>query len=542
MTVEYHFGDTSCLETETELTNFWASSRTSIHHGVNPIQMIEHRLASDDFLSDSLTVLMTGGGDERIRLDPGSGLNRYMTAPRPDSLIAYSSSTANFVSRPAMAEVRRRLLHIAPQFNLSGQDYAVALASIRDRLRATWRLPTSIDIVFAASGTDLEYVGLAAGHRSGSKGIDNLLLGADEVGSGCIHSASGHHFAHSTPLGVKVAPGQPIDPDSKSPIRLIDIAIRSNKGEPIASEDILLSIAAAIEAAIGAGRHPLVHVVHGSKTGLILPSLAHIDALRRRFADKVSFVVDACQARISRDMVIAYLARCCTVFLTGSKYMGGPPFSGFALIPRAMAERSAGLLPGFDKMFAQAEWPEGWIGREALPDASNLGLLLRLEASLYELELYHRLEPAEIRRTLDLFELAVGKLSARIGARRLAPMGLAEADTICAQPLEMRTLVTLDLSEIDSSYDYDFARRLYEALAQTEQVQTIKDIFSIRLGQPARCVRLLDGRYGANLRIGLSMPQMVLFATMDTPTLKQRLDDDMNQIGYRIERFLSSGS
>ena len=31
----------------------------------------------------------------------------------------------------------------------------------------------------------------------------------------------------------------------------------------------------------------------------------------------------------------------------------------------------------------------------------------------------------------------------------------------------------------------------------------------VRLGQPVRCVRLPDGAWGATLRIGLSMPQVV---------------------------------
>ena len=67
---------------------------------------------------------MTDGGDERILIDPVTGLNRYMTAPRPQNLIAYSSSTANFISAPAMAEVQRRMLELAPGFVLEPAAYA----------------------------------------------------------------------------------------------------------------------------------------------------------------------------------------------------------------------------------------------------------------------------------------------------------------------------------------------------------------------------------------------------------------------------------
>ena len=47
-----------------------------------------------------------------------------------------------------------------------------------------------------------------------------------------------------------------------------------------------------------------------------------------------------------------------------------------------------------------------------------------------------------------------------------------------------------------------------------------------------------DGRFGATLRIGLSMPQMVEFSAMDTSSLRRRLADDLGQIAGRIERYL----
>ena len=34
------------------------------------------------------------GGDSRLGLDPGTGLNRHHSAPRPSDALAYASSTA----------------------------------------------------------------------------------------------------------------------------------------------------------------------------------------------------------------------------------------------------------------------------------------------------------------------------------------------------------------------------------------------------------------------------------------------------------------
>jgi len=490
----------------------------------------------DDLLADPLTIIMTDGGDERILIDPATGLNRYLTVPRPQMMIAYSSSTANFISVPAMAEVRRRVLEIAPGFVLEPDGYASALEGLRSRLRKSWNVPTSVDIIFAASGTDLEYVGLATALREGSAGIDNILLGADEVGEGSVHAAKACHFAKMTPQSIKVEAGRPLDADFASTIQVIDVPIRSDKGQPLPSEDVLLSIGAYVAEAIAQGRHPLVHVVHGSKTGLVAPSMGHIDALRRRFGDKMSFVVDACQARISRSLVGAYLARGCSVFLTGSNFMGGPPFSGFAFVPAATAARAAALPPGLEKVFCRAEWPASWPGVKRLSDGANLGLLLRLEASIFELELFHRLHPTEIKRTVDLFEEEIAALTRRLGASLVKPMGYVDEREAQAVPLEIRTLATLDLSEISIAHDFDFARGLHQSLANGDDGK-VQDLFGLRLGEPVRCIRMPDGRFGATLRIGLSMPQMVEFSTMDTASLRRRLADDFGQIAGRIERY-----
>ena len=56
-------------------------------------------------------------------------------------------------------------------------------------------VPDDVAIVFAPSGTDLEYVALACVAGRAPAGTNAVLLGADEVGSGCIHSAHGLYFA-----------------------------------------------------------------------------------------------------------------------------------------------------------------------------------------------------------------------------------------------------------------------------------------------------------------------------------------------------------
>jgi len=138
-------------------------------------------------------------------------------------------------------------------------------------------------------------------------GVANLLLGADEVGSGCIHSAAGRYFANETALVDDVKPGVAIS--GLPPIEMGDFPVRNAGGEAYDSATLVGQMEAAIGKALAEGCYPLVHVVHGSKTGLVLPHLDDIDRLQLRFGGDVAFVVDACQARITTQAIHDYLAR-----------------------------------------------------------------------------------------------------------------------------------------------------------------------------------------------------------------------------------------
>ncbi len=178
---------------------------------------------------------MTRGGDARIVLDPQSGLNRYHSAPYPRDVLAFASSTANDLSADAMAFLENEFASGAAKLE-SGEDYAAYLDVLRSRVSAAYRLPTGTDIFFAPSGTDLEYVALLAVAGRKPNGIANLLLGADEVGSGCIHSAAGRYFANETALVANVKPGQDIK--GLPPIEMGDFPVRNPEGEAFDSESL----------------------------------------------------------------------------------------------------------------------------------------------------------------------------------------------------------------------------------------------------------------------------------------------------------------
>ena len=460
------------------------------------------------------TLLMTSGGDARIVLDPATGLNRYFSAPRPSGALAYASSTANDMSAAAYAHVETLLNEPV--------DYAARLEALRGRIRAAYRIADDVDIVFAPSGTDLEYVGLACVEGRGAAGTHNILLGADEVGSGCIHSAYGRYFAESTALGIATKAGAPVPGFGDTGVEMIDIPVRDDQGHPRPSDEIAARMDEAIAAASAAGRHVLVHVVHGSKTGLILPSFGDIDALQARHGDAVTILVDACQARITSPAIADYLERGAIVFVTGSKFMGGPPFSGFALVPESFRAAAPPLPAGLATVFRRAEWPAAWPGAAQLPESANPGLLLRLEAAIFELERFQRLRVHDVTRVILAFHQAVrDEIIEATPARRVAPYppgDKVEADT---HPIEMRTLSTLDLSGFaGGAATFEEATRWHKALLG----------HGVRLGQPVKCVKLEGGGWGATLRIGLSMPMVVERASFGGAALEAAFRSDMAKI------------
>ena len=455
--------------------------------------------------------VLASGGDERITLDPVTGLNKYFSAPYPRIAQAFASSTANDISPEAFA----RAVELAAEPGTYGER----LDRLRERIRSAYRLGPDCQIVFAPSGTDLEYVALAAAANDSEAGIHTILLGADEVGSGCRLSAHGMYFAGITGCGVAVTPGARVAGLER--VSLVDIPVRCAKGLAHDSETMAARIHSEIGAARAMGRRALVHVVHGSKTGLIVPELPEIDALLAEHGEQVSLVVDACQARITGKALHAYLERGAIVLLTGSKFMGGPPFSGFALVPPRAAERAGALPEGLANVFRRAEWPAGWPGREQFCEEDNRGLWLRLEASIFELERFQALPLGEVERIVAAFQQALAsQLVAPLGLPLVEPFAPGHEGEAGAHPIEMRTLATLDISRLPEARTFDHAQRLHKSLA----------LSGLRLGQPVRSVRTPDGEWGGTIRIGPSMPRFVAWATLSNAALERELDGAMAAI------------
>jgi hypothetical protein len=511
----------------------------------------DNMAADDGGLSLPTAELMALGGDARITLDEQSGLNSYGCAPKPMPAISYASSTASTVSAGAFAQARA--FHFQLQRDSRSRPvariYADAMEDARQRLRFLYGIGESVDIAFGPSGTDLEYLVLATSLCAGRR-VRNIVVEVDEVGSGCLNAQKGRYFAPRTALGLDVATGDPVPGFPEERMVIDTISLRDPDGSLRNRQERDRVLADVVERSIAAGEQVLLHVVHRSKTGLIAPSLDVLDRLVARHGGALDVIVDACQGRISPKMIQAYLALGSAVFVTGSKFLGGPPFSAFAFLPEQLGDRMVDCGPaasGLGAFFARGEMPARWTAMDAvLPDITNFGLLLRLECGLFELSRLLAYPDEVVARAVETFHDAVRSLPPSSPFRLLPPSDAGEEEGL--HPLDRTMLHTflLDLRHPHTGGELDIedARAIY-AMLYTDMSEHFSAPWdrmiaaeTCHVGQPVRCLRLPDGRWAPTVRLSLSAPHISEVAGLTPDALLRRFRTDLDWIAAKIALVL----
>jgi hypothetical protein len=252
-------------------------------------------------------------GDQRLAIDPRTGLNRYLCPPLPaDGWACFASCTASPISADGLEAAwacYRALCGSGPPGLRDRQ------AAVEHALLAYFGAGRIADARLLPSGTDAaRFTAGMLAHEAGARPITAILPAAAETGSGVPKAAA-------------------LD----GAIRTIEIPLRAADGTP--RDDDALARAYASAAAAAPGR-AIVYLTHGSKTGLVAPL---------QVPDGAEVVVDACQGRIAPATVRGYLLRGWPVIVTGSKFFGGPAFAGAVLLPhsrrwRASTPPSLGVL------------------------------------------------------------------------------------------------------------------------------------------------------------------------------------------------------
>lgn len=344
-------------------------------------------------------VLLTTGGDHRQRVDWSLGRNSYWLSPRPVPWTAqFGSCTASSPSPRAFDAadaLRHRLIAAALDDRLTE-----ALEHEADVIRVTIRAAlgvadTGVEVVLCPSGTDAELVVLSMTGELGR--LLSIVVAPLEIGSGSVPAAGGHHFSTATPLGGATEPGARLDGFDEADIDVRTVDVREDDGRLRDPETVEQEIGTILGASDGP---VLLHVVEGSKTGIRLPRQAALESWEAALGDRLIVVVDAAQMRIDQHTVAAHVGAGRLVFVTGSKFFGGPPFSGALLIPPRHAGRAArvdGWQAGLAAYLSRHDVPAGLPGlRAAAAPGPNPGLLVRWAAAIAEMRSFHNASP-EIR-------------------------------------------------------------------------------------------------------------------------------------------------
>jgi hypothetical protein len=408
-----------------------------------PSLVVGGRAAVDHSLALSLDQLLCTGGDTRLDIDPKTGRNRYACQSRPGRIVPFGSCTSSTVSPRGFAaarETQRQILSACDSNAFANE----CTNTMRRRLGEMLRLPDDVDIAFGPSGTDVEMLALALAAGGYGRPVMNILVGPGEVGSGTPQAAACRHYDPVTPNGVRVTSGEPVDAALAAVVRVCPVELRTASGAMMSESEI---DAAVIELVLEASEQDaivLLHIVAHSKTGVHAPSLACVERLRTA-SDDVVVVVDAAQGRFSRRGLRDVLERDYMVIFTGSKFYGGPPFSGALLVPpkfRPTSRRLGRLPEGFGAYFTAAEMPETWDDvRRALPAEPNVGGLLRWSAALAEMEAYYAV-PSDLRlRVLRFFEAEVPRVFGESPCIRMLPVFPPVYEDTVHRLLESKTTV-----------------------------------------------------------------------------------------------------
>jgi hypothetical protein len=295
------------------------------------------------------------------------------------------------------------------------------------------------------------------------------------------------------------------------------INLRDNNGAVREPDELDREAEDLVAEAVGRGNQVLLHVVAHSKTGIHAPSLAAVRRLCTRHGRRIVVAIDAAQGRVSRRGLVGALREGFLVLFTGSKFYGGPPFSGSVLVPCAWDPTYRRLPPmpdEFSSYFSRWDLPESWAKWSIrLKHRFNLGLLLRWVASYEAARLYYDVPDLTRFRILRCFEDLVPHELARSQRVELDSVEPVHFPAGAERLLESKTTVfpfrlrstladptryfrNADLKRIAGWLNRDISGLLPETSPETQQL--LARCFHV--GQP---VFEGDGRHPAVLRIAL---------------------------------------
>lgn len=434
----------------------------------------------------TLLQILTSGCDERIFLRPETDANKYHLNPlKYEGLFHRGSCTCGTLT-PSGHVTAREFMDA-----FSEDRYEGIVKDQTKRLQALLR-ETEEDqfhVFFGPSGSDMMYLPLLfqAMMHPGQE-IINIVSCPEELGSGSKAAAENAYYAEWNQFGERIPMGEKVCEEVQSRVHFLDA--RASTGHIVDRKQAIRDLIS---------KHPgqplVGNLVFGSKSG-IKDDLAIID----EFKEGVMWVVDMCQFRTDRTLIHDLIGKGVMIMVTGSKFYQAPPFCGALLVPKQwthkMAPLPAAVAKGFERLFTAYDFPTALPAvREQLPHFKNVGLRVRWEIALREMEAYMAFSQDEANGLIRRWSQVVTGRLAQSDYFRLMPNIELTNDSIVSFMVLVngRTLNNVELKKL---FDYLVLNR-HEGL---------RDYDRIFLGQPVQYgeksfIRLAIGSYSVRKQL-----------------------------------------
>jgi hypothetical protein len=431
-----------------------------------------------------LKEIVTSGCDERIFLRPDTNANKYHLNPIVyENLFQRGSCTCGTFT-PFGFEVGVEFLKKYDE-NLYDQIVQDQTRRLHDLLSDS---EINFDVYYGPSGSDMMYLPLLfQAMLKPDKSIVNIVSCPEELGSGSKLAAELSFYSEWNQFGEKIPMGQKLTSNIQSEVHYL--AARENSGH-IANRN--KSIRTIIEQN---PNKPMVgNLVFGSKSG-IKDDLHIIDEF-----PEIMWVVDMCQFRTDRNLIHELINKGVMIMVTGSKFYQAPPFCGALLVPTLWTEKlkkiSGTSAAFFKHIFSAYDFPESLVNiRENLPEYKNIGLRLRWEVALREMEAYLSFPQEESNALIRRWNQVVTGRLAQSDTFRLMPNMELTNDSIVSFMVLVngRALNNVDLKKL-----FDFL-----VLNEHEGLDGFNRVF---LGQPVQYgdksfIRLAIGSYSVRRQL-----------------------------------------
>jgi thiol-disulfide isomerase/thioredoxin len=476
------------------------------------IPLLEDFKSHHEWLLTPTFLLLSLGGDDRSLIDPKSFKNKYHSSTLPMYDFQRSSCTSSSISLETYLHLEQQHFELICDFiddQIQFNDYFhnqsqeilsyFVSPSFRDR----------VSLISTPSGTDVEFLCTWLGvlryfehNQEKDKAKVSVFVNGDlEVGSGTKLATELCHFAGVVPCGEVVNKGQKVLSDKNLDIKIESFVTRDELTKVLNSKENELQLYNKVKDEIQSGRVVVFHFVHASKTGVCIPSNDLVRQIKNDFKEKVIIVVDAAQMRLKSDSVEQYLDDEMNIIVTGSKFIGGCPFSGALLVNQrdqmTFIEAKKELPKEFSQYFDQ--FGINHIVKRARDSAlwTNWGLYLRWEVALHEMKQFDRIP-------LEFSNQFIVKWGEKIDH-------MIQADKFKVNVLRENALLPSDdssLSNSNSIVAFEIETQIPLTLEQLKRIHakmTLKrtrDDLVCEIGQPVQISTGNTSRYALRVALG----------------------------------------